>query len=102
MAVEPYFDKHGFLSLNNAAITINGEEGIQLMSIEVSDTSTTGLSVTGDPGMTMGGVACGTIVLPPGKAMTIGTGKSAIDNLILSAPADCTALIIGVKLVNVP
>lgn len=92
------FDIHGFLTITNQQITLNGKEGWHLMSIEVTSASTASLTITGSITQTIGGIVCTNIVLAPGESISLGSGSSEIDGVTLDAPSGCNVKIAVVAL----
>jgi hypothetical protein len=96
MVVNDLFDKTINITLSNASINIQGEEGYAQVSIHIVSGN---IVITGAAGLTIGGVAGQSVTYTTGMDITFGSGISAVDDLTIDASAG-VVVIVGVKVRN--
>ncbi|MDD5358439.1 MAG: hypothetical protein PHX80_04780 [Candidatus Nanoarchaeia archaeon] len=102
MSKAEYYEKYGFVTLTNEAITISGAEGWKYVSIKNSSSSTGNVTFTSTYSGSVGGKVNGNIVIVPGEKNTLGTGENAVDGVTITVPAGTTAYVECVKMINTP
>jgi len=83
-------------SLTNSILTLSEDDGITMLSVKVSSSSSVSGSITGD--ITLGSLQPSAITIIAGDGTTIATPNNGfLDGLTLTAPTGCTMNIIALR-----